>query len=425
MAIQTAADAAVKVELEKRSATSTFKDPAAWLLNMFPTTKSKVVVNRNTAKTISAVYASAKIISEGMASLPFNVINEVNGNKRIAKDHPVFFLIAKEPNSLQTSYTFRRQLYYDALLKGDGFAYIHRNRAGVPVRLEYIFDAIPYLKEDGSLWYQYTKHYGLNGSNSSTYYTTSDNMIHISGLSENGVNGIDVILAQRENLGIAISAQDYVAAYFGNNAHSGGIIKHPARLSPDAALRLSQSFHQKYGGVDNMGRPPVLDEGMDYVPTGNNPQQSSLIDIRKFQVEDVSRMFTVPMHLLSALDRATFNNIEVMNTSFVNQCLGPWAENTEQEFDRKLFSESEKIGDTSQGSFFTNYDFKNLKRGDTEARAKYYQSMFNVGAMSPNEIRREENLNDREGGDEYFTPLNFTNDPNQINNGKGNQKDAA
>lgn len=418
--VQEMVQASVTQELEKRSITSNLKNPSNWLIHLLGggPTKSKAVVNRNTAKTITAVYAAVKIISEGMASLPFHVMQEVNDNKTIAKNHPVHFLISKEPNRLQTSYNFRRQLFYDACMKGDGYAYIRRDGSGRPVELEYIFDAVPYLNRDNELWYQITRLYGLQGSQSMTQMVSADDMIHISGLSENGITGIDVIIAQKENLGISISATDFAAAYFGNGLHSPGMLKHPLRLTNDAALRLGRSFSKKYGGTNEI---PVLDEGMEWIKTGGTLEESMLVDIKKFQVEQVSRMFTVPLHLLSSLDRATFNNIEVMNTTFVTNCLGPWAEHTEQEFNRKLFTDAEK----RNGTHYTNFDFRNLLRGDTEARAKYYLTMFQIGAMSPNDIRRAENMNDREGGEEYFVPLNFTNDPNAITNVQGKKTEAA
>lgn len=387
---------------------STLKNPLGWFLGMFPNTRSKVVVNRNTAKTISAVYAAVKIVSEGIASLPFQVIHNNNGDKNIAKMHPVNYLIEKEPNGLQTAFVFWRQLMYDALMKGDGYAMIHRDGSGRPIQLEYILDAEPYVNHDGSVWYYVNHYYGLNAHRTSISMVSPGDMIHISGLSENGLTGIDVILANRENLSISIAATDYASAYFGNGAHVTGVIKHPHQLTADAAARLGRSFGTKYGGLDNVGSVPVLDEGMDFQKIGMTPNEAMLVDVRKFQVEEISRMFRVPLHMLNSMDRATFNNIEVMTTDFVVNTLRPWCEHIEQEVSKKLFTETEK----RTGTHCAKFNLDSMLRGDIETRAKYYQMMFQTGAMSPNDIRDREGLNKRTGGDEYFTPLNFTNDPN-------------
>ena len=160
----------------------------------------------------------------------------------------------------------------------------------------------------------------------------------------------------------------------------------------------------RVSGVRNAGKTLILDAGVKYERMGLDLEEAGLIPYRNMAVDDAARIFGIPAHLLAQLDRATFNNIEVMNTQFVTLCLRPWAVQMEQEFSRKLLSGNEK----QNRSHYIRINLDGLLRGDTESRASYYNTMFNIGAMSPNDIRDMENLNRRPEGDQYYTPLNMT-----------------
>jgi HK97 family phage portal protein len=204
-------------------------------------------------------------------------------------------------------------------------------------------------------------------------------------------------------MGMAIAANEWGGAFFGNGAHLGGVIKYPGALDLEQEKRLIARFNRNSTGPANVGKYKVLDAGMDIVPHTLDPEKAMLNETRTFQVNEATRIFGIPAHLVQQLDRATFNNIESMNVQFVTLCLRPWAVQAEQEHMRKLLSYNEK----QSGQYFIRMNLDGLLRGDTQSRAQYYNTMFNIGALSSNDIRALENLNKREGGDEYFVPLNM------------------
>ena len=232
-------------------------------------------------------------------------------------------------------------------------------------------------------------------------YDASD-IIHIPDLTLDGYIGKSRISAARDNIALGIAAQTYGKNFFQSGAKISGVLKHPGQLGADAMQSLSQQWHRTYhSGYAGGFKTAVLEEGMDYKPIQLSPQDAQFLTTRQFSVLEVARIFRVPPHLLADLDRATFSNIEHQSTEFLNYCISPILKKIEAEFNKKLIFQGNKI------NTYFEHNVNALLRGDAKSRAEYYKSLFNVGAISPNEIRRKENMNDIEKGDVYYVPMNM------------------
>ena len=353
-----------------------------------------VSVSKDTALNYSAVYACVRVLSESIASLPLNVYEEErNGDRTLAKDHPIYKLISREPNSYMTSYTWREVLMANLVLRGNAYFFIERDRNARPISLSYLdSDKVTVTHHEGDLFYS------IKGVETPVHQS---NILHFKGLGFDGVKGKSVIKVHQDTIGLSLAANKYGGNFFGNASKPSGVLKHPAKLSKEAANRLKNSWNASYGGVGNAHRTAILEEGMDFKTVSINPQDADFLNTRKFQVNEIARVFRVPPHLIGDLDRATFSNIEQQGIDFVVHTLRPYLSNIEAELNRKLFRESEKE------FYFIKFNVNGLMRGDSKARAEYYKAMSSIGAMSINEIRRLEDYNRIENGNKHYYPLNM------------------
>jgi len=219
-----------------------------------------------------------------------------------------------------------------------------------------------------------------------------------------------------EAVGLGLAEQEFAARYFANGAVVSGVITRPGTMDMTAAEKLRKSWNKVYGGLKNSHRTAVLDAGMDYKQIGIDPEKSQLIESRKFSIQEISRIYRVPLHMISDLDKATNNNIEHQSLEFAKYTMMPWLRKIEQELNRKLFK-TKDVGIT-----YVRFNVESLMRGDIKSRAEFYVKMIQNGVMSPNETRQLEGMNKREGGDIYLTPMNLTTNPENITNPDNNGK---
>ena len=389
-------------KVERRSTGTTLNNSFAWLFGS--KTSSGVNVNRTNVMGDSAFWRSVVILSNAIASLPWQVFREENGQVLRAKDHPVDFILHKSPHPLYSSFTFRQALIVQMLTKANGaYARIIRDpQSGEPIQLQLLQSENVELFESsiGDIFYM-VKAVGVTGKIKSSFEVRPENMIHIKYLSSDAVNGIDIIGTHKENLGINIAATQYAANFFGNGAHVSSVLEAEGNITPEAANRLRLQWDQKFGGVNNTGKTAVLEDGLKYKKVGLDPNEANLNDTKKFQIEEVGRIIGIPAHMLSAMDSATFNNIEVMSIEFVKNTLRPLLVMIEQEFNRKLFTRDEY----KEGNVYSRFNMDGLLRGSTKDRFDAYAISIQNKFMSPNEVRSLENLNPREGGDKFENPM--------------------
>ena len=249
----------------------------------------------------------------------------------------------------------------------------------------------PLLSADDVLYYR----------TSSGEMLSSDDVIHLRGLSTNGYKGKSPIAVHRDNLYLSQAAQEYGERFFNQGGNMSGVFKYPSTLKPEAYQRLKRDLIAQSSGLHNSHVPLLLEGGMTYERISIPPEDAQFIATRKFQKTEIATIYGVPPHMIADLERATNNNIEHQGMEFVQYCLMPYLVRLEEEFNRKLLREDEA------GSFYFLFGLNGLLRGDAKTRSEFYKNMNMVGAMSANEIRSLEDMNTYDGGDEYFVQANM------------------
>ena len=356
---------------------------------------SGVRVSEKSSIGLTAVWASVRLLSETIASLPINVYKmDKDGSKYIDSPNPLNKLISISPSPNYTRYNFIETMMSHLLLWGNAYACIKRNGGARPVELQILNpeNVEPFQSDEDGLIYYKVKDLGI---------LSDREMLHIVGFSYDGIMGKSPIQSCQEALGIASASQRFGANFFGRGANLSGILEHPSRLSDDAANRLRESWNQRFSGIQNSHQTAILEEGVKFKPIGMPLADAQFIETRRFSVEEVARIFRVPNHLINDLTKATYSNIEQQSLEFTKYSLTPYLVNWEQELNRKLLADREQV------THFFKFQTKELIRGDADSRADYYRRLFELGALSPNEIRQMEGLNKIDKGDEYFVPLNL------------------
>lgn len=384
---------------------ATLANPDALLLEAFGSisTASGVAVTPESAMRLSAVSACVRLISESIGSLPLHVYRRKGDRRREkAKDLALYRLLHDEPNRMMTSCIFRETLSANVLCHGNAYAYIERDNAAEPLQLLPLASpSVRVIKEatSGELAYVIT----LDGK---TFRVNQANIIHVPGLSFDGISGMSPIKYGAQSIGLAIATERFGAAFFGNGSMPSGTLELPGSASPEQQRNLLASWNAAYGGLNNAQKTAVLVGGAKFSPISVNPDEAQFIETRKMQVSEIARWFRVPPHMIGDLDRATFSNIEHQGLDFVTHTLRPWLVRFEQEFNRKLFPTSSS-GQPSD--LYCEFNVDGLLRGDIKARGEYYVRGRQWGWLSANDIRTQENLEpiEGEGGDVYLTPLNM------------------
>lgn len=368
----------------------------------FGNTSAGKPVNEHTAMQMTAVYSCVRILSETLAGLPLHVYryNDSGGKEKYLK-HPLYKLLHDEPNPEMTSFAFRETLMSHLLLWGNAYAQIIRNARGEVIALYPLMPNKMTVDRDskGRLFYLYSRTIDdapTLGDDSQVYLAPSE-VLHIPGLGFDGLIGYSPIAMAKNAVGLAIATEEYGAKFFANGAAPGGVLEHPGTIKDPQ--KVKESWNAAYQGSQNAHRVAVLEEGMKYQPIGISPEQAQFLETRKFQINEIARIFRVPPHMLADLEKSSFSNIEQQSLEFVKYTLDPWVVRWEQSMCRALLMESEKP------IVFIKFNVDGLLRGDYVSRMSGYATARQNGWMSANDIRELENL-DRIpaefGGDLYL-----------------------
>lgn len=368
----------------------------------FGNTSAGKPVNEHTAMQMTAVYSCVRILSETLAGLPLHVYryNDSGGKEKYLK-HPLYKLLHDEPNPEMTSFAFRETLMSHLLLWGNAYAQIIRNARGEVIALYPLMPNKMTVDRDskGRLFYLYSRTSDdapTLGDDSQVYLAPSE-VLHIPGLGFDGLIGYSPIAMAKNAVGLAIATEEYGAKFFANGAAPGGVLEHPGTIKDPQ--KVKESWNAAYQGSQNAHRVAVLEEGMKYQPIGISPEQAQFLETRKFQINEIARIFRVPPHMLADLEKSSFSNIEQQSLEFVKYTLDPWVVRWEQSMCRALLTESEKP------TVFIKFNVDGLLRGDYVSRMNGYATARQNGWMSANDIRELENL-DRIpaelGGDLYL-----------------------
>lgn len=369
---------------------------------LFGRTTSGKPVNERTAMQTTAVYACVRILAEAIASLPLHVYEyQDDGGKKLVHDHPLYYLLHDEPNPEMTSFVFRETLMSHLLIWGNAYAQIIRDGAGRVLGLYPLLpDKMEVQRDDkGNIYYVYSRNSDENPmfKEYGNIKLKAEDVLHIPGLGFDGLIGYSPIAMAKNAVGMTLACEEYGASFFANGANPGGVLEHPGVLKDPSKVR--ESWNSVYRGVSNAHKIAVLEEGMKYQQIGIPPEEAQFIETRKFQINEIARLYRIPPHMVGDLDKSSFSNIEQQSLEFVKYTLDPWVIRWEQSLQRSLLLPGEK------GKYFIKLNVDGLLRGDYQSRMNGYAVGRQNGWFSANDIREMENMNpipDEEGGNLYL-----------------------
>lgn len=363
-------------------------------------TSGKVVTERS-AMQMTAVYSCVRILSEAVAGLPLHFYKyDSNNSKTKAIDNPLYTLLHDEPNPDMTSFIFRETLMTHLLLWGNAYAQIIRNGKGEVVALYPLMPNKMSVERDdnGEIYYIYSKSVEEGKSADAGYHILKkEDVLHIPGLGFDGLVGYSPIAMAKNAIGLAIATEEYGAKFFANGAAPSGVLEHPGTIKDPTKVR--EAWMSQFGGSSNSGKVAVLEEGMKYTPISISPEQAQFLETRKFQINEIARIFRVPPHMVGDLEKSSFSNIEQQSLEFVKYTLDPWIIRWEQSLNKALISKENK------SKYFFKFNVEGLLRGDYQSRMNGYAVARQNGWMSANDIRELENLDKisaEDGGDLYL-----------------------
>lgn len=369
---------------------------------LFGRTTSGKPVNERTAMQTTAVYACVRILAEAVASLPLHVYEyQDDGGKKLVHDHPLYYLLHDEPNPEMTSFVFRETLMSHLLIWGNAYAQIIRDGAGRVLGLYPLLpDKMEVQRDDkGNIYYVYSRNSDENPTfkEYGNIKLKAEDVLHIPGLGFDGLIGYSPIAMAKNAVGMTLACEEYGASFFANGANPGGVLEHPGVLKDPSKVR--ESWNYVYRGVSNAHKIAVLEEGMKYQQIGIPPEEAQFLETRKFQINEIARLYRIPPHMVGDLDKSSFSNIEQQSLEFVKYTLDPWVIRWEQSLQRSLLLPGEK------GKYFIKLNVDGLLRGDYQSRMNGYAVGRQNGWFSANDIREMENMNpipDEEGGNLYL-----------------------
>lgn len=388
----------------RKGETSNTENPRQWFIDWVrggPKSAAGVTVTPDTAMRNATVQACVQVIEQDVAKIPFPLYRRLpDGGRERATDHPLYVLLNRSPNRLQTAYEFRQFMQRCLCLRGNAYAVILRDGAGRPTQLLPQLPTNTTIKRyvegiESELFYEFR---GIESGETVT--VPEADVLHLRDGSDDGIVGKSRITMAREAIGLALGAQDYGARFFANDATPPGVLIHPQALTQEAAKNIKTSWKQQQGGK-NRHEVAVLEEGMKYERVGLSNEDAQFLDTRKFQRSEICALWRVPPHKVGDLDKATFSNIEHLALEYVGDALQPWLTNWEQRCGKALLSESE------QETHFFEFLVEGLLRGDIKTRYEAYKTGIMHGFLSPNDVRDKENMNRIPNGDIYLQPVNL------------------
>ena len=414
--------------IEQRN-TDLLNNPAVWTPQYGGGVESNtgIKVDEQAALSSTAVWCAVRNLSEMAAMLPLHLYERISTEppeKRRAEDHPLYWVLRQDPNPLQTSFKFREMMQAQLLIRGSAYAEIVYSNGGDVLELWPLHaHRMEVFSERGDIFYR------LRNTDGTTIVFPRWKIFHISGFALDGMIGLVPHEIMPDAIGTGLALERYHAEFFGNDASPGGVLEHPLSMSEKAEKRFREGWQASHGEWGKKHRVALLEDGMTWKQTGVSPEDAQALEGRKFQIDEVCRIFNIAPHRLFELSRSTNNNIEEQGIEFRTYTAMPWLSRWEQQIGKDLLSDEERK------RFYAEFMTQALERGNMQTRKDFYTAMMNWGAMSPNEVRSRENMNPRSDGlgDEYLRPVNMVvagqepepePKPQTIGGGDGDDKDS-
>lgn len=357
--------------------------------------------SRENAMLLSTVYRCVDVISDAVAQLPLETFSiDSDGFKRPYIDHPVYSLLNEEPNEDMTRFTFFKTMVASVILRGNAYAYIERDSRGNAIQLIYLQTHqvnIVWILDNSGIK---RKRYQVVGFKE---LVEPKDMLHFLNFSYDGIVGVSTLTHARQTLGIATDSEAHAAGFFKGGGNAAGILTiDGARVN---AEQKNQNYEEWKRRTDPTTGSPngivILEGNMKYQTLTINPKDAQLLESRQFNVVDICRFFSVSPVKAFDLREANYSTVEATQLAFLTDTAAPILTKIELELNRKLFKKSEK------GRVKSEFNTSGFLRADKSAQGNYLNQMFQIGAMTPNEIRRENNLPKVEYGDNAFVQVNI------------------
>jgi HK97 family phage portal protein len=356
-------------------------------------------VTTSSAMQQLTVFNCVRVLAESMGMLPCQLLKRVGRNREPATAHRLFPLLSMAPNGYMTSQEFWELLIVCLCLRGNFYAYKVMALGNVVELLPINPDLVtPKLKDD------WTVEYTVNFK-SGTRVLTQDEIWHVRLFTLDGLNGLNPIAYARQALGLGQAMDAHAAKLFTNGAVASGVLSTSEALTDEAFERLKTQFNGEHMGVANAYKPMILEMGLDWKPISLSAQDTQFIESKKLTSAQICGLFRVPPHLVGSMEQMTLNNIEHMGMSFVNYSLVPLMTRIEHRVSVGLLNEKDRL------MHYAKFNAGALMRGDLKGRYESYGKGIQWGILSPNDCRDLEDLNPRDGGDIYLTPMNMTTKP--------------
>jgi HK97 family phage portal protein len=351
--------------------------------------QSESGVNVTTAKSfeIVAFFSAVSLISDTISTLPCGAYLRIGATRRPLNPRPMWL---DQPDvDLSTRAAFFQQVFSSLLVHGNSYTRVFRDAQGQVVNLVNL-NPEKVEVERSKIGRKIFKYEGENRQ------LTTDDVIHIVDLILPGdLKGLSRVETLKQSIGLNIALSDYAARFFGTGASASGVIEFPGNLTSEQAKQLADGFDARHrNGSRRAHKTGVLSGGAKFVATQTDPEKSQALESRKFAVEEIARAFNVPLHLLGVPGTASYASVEQNNLQFVSMTLRPLAEKVEAAFSRLL-----------PGDAFIKFQFGDLLRADLTARVQSYSVGSQAGFYSTNDIRRLEDMEPVENGDQYRVPL--------------------
>lgn len=377
-------------------------DPHHWITRLAESvqTASGVNVTAETAMQVSTVYSCIKVISETIASLPLKIYRKTEDGREEAPDHPLYPLLHDiGPVPWMTSPEFWEMQIGHNALRGNAYSFIVRDGRNKVIGIVPLNPANMQMDVEinsfqaPKITYKYTP-----DASGKQFLIPATDIWHLKGISSDGFVGLSPLQLARESIGLSVSAEEHGATFFKNGAAASGIAQYPGTLKEPAAKRFRESIQEAISG-SNKFKVLLLEGGATWASMGISNQDSQFLETRQFQVEDIARIFRVPAILIGHPDKSsTYASAEQFMISFTVHTIRPWLVRIEKSISKNLFTRQE------QKTYYAEFSVDGLLRGDTKSRYEAYASAIQNTWMSVNEVRRLENLDPRDGGDEYKNP---------------------
>ena len=358
-------------------------------------------VDSNTAMKYSAVFSCCRVLAETFASMPVMLYRKnKNGDREAVNDLGIYDVLHNAPNEEMSPFNFKESVMMALNLGGNSVSEKLTNRFGEVVGLyPYPWQMVRIERDKETRKLKYIIRDGLKEKT-----LERQQVFHIPGLSLNGVVGLSPIEYASNAINLGRSYEKFGIGFYKNGANASGAFTFPNELGDEAFQRLKKEVKLNYTGLKNTGTPIILEGGGSFQPFTIKPADAQLIENKRFQIEDICRIYRVPQHLVQMLERSTNNNIEHQSLEFVMYTMLPWFKRAEENINMQLLSLKER-----KAGYYLEFKVDALLRGDAKSRAEAYATGRLNGWLSINDIRKLENMNTVESGDEYMQPLNYIN----------------